>query len=197
MSSGRRPGVRDRLTDADLVVLGMLTVGPTHGHGMWCRLVECDIQDWAEVSRAQVYYSLRKLAEQDLIRPADTEKVGTARERLTWKITPAGRRALQRALASDHWATSRRVPPFMTWVGWSELASPAARRKVSADRRAFLESEVSREEDTIASMKGLPAEAPGVQAARSMIGHAIRQMKLEIDWLDELETLHEEWRTAV
>ena len=148
MTVGRRPGVRERLTDADLVVLGMLSTGPMHGHGMWSRLTECNIEDWAEVSRAQVYYSLNKLAKKKLISPGKETSAETARERQTWKITPEGRRALKSTLASDHWTTSRRVSPFVTWVGWSALASPAARKKVVAKRRAFIESELHREHKT-------------------------------------------------
>ena len=189
MTAGRRPGVRERLTDADLVVLGVLTSGPKHGHGMWSHLSECDIEDWAEVSRAQVYYSIRKLAAQDLICPARNAPAGSARDRQTWQITPDGRRALKLALASDHWGTSRRVQPFVTWVGWSALASPAARRKTIGARKVFLEAEVVRERETLAEVRELPADTPALGITIAMIGYAVRQYELELEWLDELEQL--------
>lgn len=190
MTPGRRPGNRGRLTDADLVVLGVLTAGPMHGHGMWSHLSECDIEDWAEVSRAQVYYSLSKLAKQQLICAAKDAAPDARRERQTWRITPAGRRALKSVLASDDWATRRRVQPFMTWVGWSELASPAARKKIISGRRAFLETEIARERETLAQARELPADTPGLTSTITMVRYAIRQMQLELDWLDELEELN-------
>ncbi|MDJ0712482.1 MAG: PadR family transcriptional regulator [Woeseiaceae bacterium] len=167
-------------------MLGILTSGPAHGHGMWARLSDCDIEDWAEVSRAQVYYSIKKLAEQNLICPVANAPSDTAREKQTWRITREGRNALRKALASDHWITSRRVQPFITWVGWSELATAAARRRITTKRKAFLEQEVSRERATLAEVRELPADTPALGVTISMIRYAIRQYELELEWLDEL-----------
>ena len=189
MTAGRRPGPRRRLTDADLVVLGILSSGPAHGHGMWNRLSECDVEDWAEVSRAQVYYSLGKLADQDLIQPVQNAPADTRRERRTWHINPAGRRALTKALSSEHWAEQRRVPPFITWVAWSELVRPATRRRIIRERRAFLKAEVARERATLAEVQRLPVHTAGVTVTISMLNQTIRQLLLELEWLDELDTV--------
>lgn len=189
MTAGRRPGPRRRVTDADLVVLGILSNGPAHGHGMWIRLSECDVEDWAEVSRAQVYYSLGKLADQELIRATGKAPADTRRERHTWQITPAGRRALSKALSSKHWAIQRRVPPFVTWVAWSDLVRPATRRRIIRERREFLMAEVARERETLAEIERLPANTPSISITISMVNQTIRQLLLELDWLDELDTM--------
>jgi len=192
VTAGRRPGPRRRLTDADLVVLGILSSGPAHGHGMWNRLSECDVEDWAEVSRAQVYYSLGKLADQDLIYPVQDAAADTRRERRTWNITPSGRRALTKALSSKHWAEQRRVPPFITWVAWSELVRPATRRRIVRERRTFLNAEVARERETLVEAQRLPEKALGVTVTISMMNQTIRQLLLELEWLDELDTVFTE-----
>ena len=189
MTAGRRPGPRRRLTDADLVALVVLLRGPAHGHGIWSRLADCDVEDWAAVSRAQVYYSLGKLAEQGLIRPARDTGSETRRERRSWRITPEGRRALTVALSSSHWAGQRVVPPFMTWIALSELARPAARRKIFDQRQGFLEAELKRERKTLADLRRLPPDAEGAQVAILMVVHVIRQMKLELKLLDGLRGL--------
>lgn len=189
MTSGRRPGPRRRLTDADLVALVILRIGPAHGHAIWNRLAECDVEDWAAVSRAQVYYSLGKLAELELIRPAPDASAETRRERRTWRITAKGRRALTAALSSRHWAKQRVVPPFMTWVALSELARPAARRQILDDRQSFLEAELARERKTLDDLRQLPLEAEGAQVAVLMVDHVIRQMTLELELLDGLRGL--------
>ena len=186
MSVGRRPGTRTQLTDADLVVLGVLTNGPNHGHGMWCQLAECDIQDWAEVSRAQVYYSLGKLAERNMIRSVSEHAASGGRERQTWEITKEGRQALKATLASIHWIRSRRVQPFMTWVGWSSLAGAATRRKIISARQEFIESEIAREQETLSTIQSAATNTPGATVTISMVGYAIRQLQLELDWLEEL-----------
>jgi DNA-binding PadR family transcriptional regulator len=190
MTAGRRPGPRRRLTDADLVALVILLRGPAHGHAIWNQISACDVEDWAAVSRAQVYYSLGKLADQRLIRPAQDARAETRRERRTWRITPEGRRALSAALSSPHWAAQRVVPPFMTWVALSELARPAARRKILDGRQRFLKAELSRERETLTDLQRLPPEAEGAQVAILMVDHVIRQMMLELELLDELRAMY-------
>lgn len=183
--------MKRRVTDADLVVLGVLSNGPAHGHGIWSLLSECEIEDWAEVSRAQVYYSIGKLADKGLIHPARNASGETRRERCVWRITPEGRRALTAALSSKHWATLKRVPAFLTWVGWSELARPATRRRVIADRRVFLQEELASKHETLAKVEHMPTETRALRVTISMINHVIRQVRLELDWLDELDEVFE------
>jgi len=189
VTAGRRPGPRRHLTDADLVTLVTLLRGPAHGHAIWNRLAECDVEDWAAVSRAQVYYSLSKLADQGLIRPAPSASAKTRRERRTWRITPEGRRAVTAALSSPRWAAKRAVPPFMTWVALSELARPAARRRILTDRRRFLEAELARERQTLIDLRQLPSETEGARVAILMVDHVIRQLMLELKLLDRLQGL--------
>ena len=127
MAAGRKPGTRGRLTSADLVSLGLLSQGPAHGHEIWSRLAAHDVQDWAEVSRAQVYYSLGKLSDRGMIRAVAGE--GRA-DRRTWRITAEGQRALTDALSDSAWARNSVVSPFITWLALSEHAWPAVRKRV-------------------------------------------------------------------
>ncbi len=189
MTAGRRPGPRRRLTDADLVTLVILLRGPAHGHAIWNRLAECDVEDWAAVSRAQVYYSLGKLTDQGLIRPTRDASPDTRRERCTWRISPKGRRALTAALSSPHWAEQRVVPPFMTWMALSELSRPAARQRILDGRQRFLEEELARKRETLTDLRRLPPEAEGAQVAILMVDHVIRQSALELKLLDGLRDL--------
>ena len=53
-----------RLTVADLVVLALLHERPMHGYAASAELEYREARDWAGISRPQVYYSLKKLAEQ-------------------------------------------------------------------------------------------------------------------------------------
>ena len=51
------------MTLADLVVLSMLSERSMHGYELWAELERRQVEKWASISRAQVYYSLRKLAD--------------------------------------------------------------------------------------------------------------------------------------
>ena len=57
----RKPEASDRLTQADVLVLAMLAARPTHGYDLVTELGRRDTGEGAAVSRAQIYYSLKKL----------------------------------------------------------------------------------------------------------------------------------------
>lgn len=189
MASGRKPG-GGRLTNADLVALTVLTGGPAHGHAIWTKLDSHDVKahptsDQAEVSRAQVYYSLRKLARRKLIRSADDAE---RPDRMTWRITADGQRALTEALAEKRWSSQRAVSPFTTWVAMAIHAWPAVRQRVLRERRDFLDAEIARERETLEELRRTPSALEGVIVGRLMVEQAIQQLSLERDWLDELES---------
>jgi DNA-binding PadR family transcriptional regulator len=184
VSAGRKPGTKGKLTSADLVSLGLLSQGPAHGHEIWTRLAAHDVQDWAEVSRAQVYYSLGKLAERGMIRAVAGE--GRA-DRRTWRITAEGQRALTDSLSASHWARNRVVSPFITWLALSDHAWPAVRDRIIDERRAFLNAEVERERATLDALRRIPSSERGVIIARQMVELVIQQFVLELDWLEDLE----------
>src|SRR3954469_12944851 len=95
------------LTLADLVVLSMLAERPMHGYEMWAELERRHVAKWAEVSRPQVYYSLRKLAEAGLVAEAGDEQQALGPERRVLQPTEQGRAALTEALGREHWARQR------------------------------------------------------------------------------------------
>ena len=173
------------ITTPDLVVLALLTERPRHGYDVHAELERRDVRDWAEISKPQVYYSLRKLAERDLIRPAQGPP-GAGPERQVWQLVEAGRRALQAGLAREDWACRRPPPPVLTWLALSPQAPAGAGARVVARRRAFLRDELARERATAAS-RAAAAEGPGVRAARLMVALTVRQFAVELAWLDEVE----------
>ncbi|HEY2236828.1 MAG TPA: hypothetical protein VGK01_25385, partial [Candidatus Angelobacter sp.] len=63
----RRGSKKAALTVPDLVLLSQLAEQPMHGYQANLELERRQVQDWAGVSRPQVYYSLEKLARLSLI----------------------------------------------------------------------------------------------------------------------------------
>ena len=186
------------LTPADLVVLGLLLEQPMHGYGVNQELARREVHDWAGVSRPQVYYSLRKLAEAGHIAPALGRAAGADRgppergsaeggpERRVYRVTAAGRRAYAAALARPEWATQRPPPPFVTWLVLATHADPAVRARQLARRRAFLEAEAMRERATLAAI--MTGTGPTVVVAALVVSLTIRQFEAELDWLGEVAT---------
>ncbi len=167
IGSMRQPEV----TTADLVVLSMLATRPMHGYELNLELERCHVHDWAEISRPQVYYSLNKLAETKRVRLRKTKD-----RKQVYELTAAGRKALSEGLDSTEWATSRPPPPFITWLAMAQHTTKEAFQRVLDARIAFVGGELRREEETI-------VEVPIV---RWMVEYAVRQFRMELEWLNEL-----------
>ena len=195
-AADRHEHLHERLTAADLVVLGLLLERPMHGYEANQELERREVRDWAGVSRPQVYYSLRKLADAGHIGPAPGRAAGAERgsaergsaeggpERRVYRVTAAGRRAYAAALARPEWATQRPPPPFVTWLVLATHADPAVRARQLARRRAFLEAEAMRERATLAAI--LAGTGPTVVVAALVVSLTIRQFEAELAWLGEV-----------
>ena len=195
-AADRHEHLHERLTAADLVVLGLLLERPMHGYEVNQELERREVRDWAGVSRPQVYYSLRKLADAGHIGPAPGRAAGAERgsaergsaeggpERRVYRVTAAGRRAYAAALARPEWATQRPPPPFVTWLVLATHADPAVRARQLARRRAFLEAEAMRERATLAAI--LAGTGPTAVVAALVVRLTIRQFEAELAWLGEV-----------
>lgn len=80
----------DELTAADLVVLSLLAEEPMHGYKIVSELEKRDAKDWASVSKPQVYYSIEKLVELNLIALAPDEDCSKGSEREKFKMKQNG-----------------------------------------------------------------------------------------------------------
>src|ERR1700738_2294237 len=117
MGSSSRAGARKRrLSVADLVVLSLIAEGSRHGYAVYAELQRRQVEEWASVSRAQIYYSLEKLAAEGHIASARDADSPLGPERAVYRLTAAGKRALRAALADPAWATRTAPSPFLTWA---------------------------------------------------------------------------------
>ena len=81
---------RATLSLADLVVLSMLTERPMHGYELWAELQRRHVWKWAEISRPQVYYSLKKLEAAEHVEAAGDADPSLGPERRTLVAHAAG-----------------------------------------------------------------------------------------------------------
>src|SRR5258708_191890 len=105
---------RAELTTPDLVLLSLLAEHPMHGYQANAELERREIRDWANVSLPQVYYSLKKLRDEGLLRASETSEPLDGPERSTFETTEKGREALAAALEQEDWTRKRDRPPFRT-----------------------------------------------------------------------------------
>jgi DNA-binding PadR family transcriptional regulator len=180
----KREAKKTGLTVPDLVLLSLLAEQPMHGYQANAELERRQVQDWAGVSRPQVYYSLDKLARLGLIKETGDPDPALGPERRIFSTTAKGRAALATALEREDWTNQRDRPPFLTWMALSWQASPATVRNQLRRREKFLESELEREEATLRAVE--KEVGHGFHEAVWMIKLVIEQFRAELLWLREV-----------
>ena len=174
-----------RLTTADLVLLSLLAERPMHGYQANAELVRREVQDWAGISRPQVYYSLEKLARLGMLREAADKAEAEGPERQVYAVTTRGAEELANALEREEWTTQRERPGFLTWMALSWQARGGVVAKQLKRRRDFLEKELARERETLESV--LKEVGHPYHEAVWMISLMIAEFETELKWLDKAE----------
>jgi DNA-binding PadR family transcriptional regulator len=182
------PAVKKReLTVPDLVLLSLLAEQPMHGYQANLELERRQVQDWAGISRPQVYYSLEKLERLKLIHAAHSAKgqgPALGPERRIFSTTAKGREALAAALEREDWTNQRDRPPFLTWMALSWQAGPGVFRKQLKRREEFLQAELAREQTTLRAVEKEVGHR--FHEAAWMISLMIEQFRAEIQWLHKV-----------
>jgi DNA-binding PadR family transcriptional regulator len=177
----RRPSRRLALTTPDLVLLSLLAERAMHGYQANQELERREIRDWANVSRPQVYYSLEKLERAGMIRHAESGEPAAGPQRTTFETTAKGRTALADALEQEDWTAQRDRPPFLTWMALSWQSRRGIAEKQLGRREKFLEAEIAREKETLASI--LKEVGHPHHEAVWMVSLMIEQFETERKWL--------------
>jgi len=179
-------------TTADLVLLSLLAERPMHGYQANAELVRREVQNWAGISRPQVYYSMEKLARLKMLREVQSKRAAEGPERAVFTVTAKGRCALADALERIDWTTQRERPAFLTWMALSWQARRGIFAQQMRRRKRFLEGELAREKATLQSV--LKEVGHPYHEAVWMVSLMIAQFETELRWLRKLE--HEEPRRA-
>ena len=174
----------DELTAADLVVLSLLAEEPMHGYKIVSELEQRDAKDWAPVSKPQVYYSIKKLAELNLIALASDKDGSQGPEREKFKIKQNGFEAMNEALSNIKWAQQRPPAPFTTWMALSSHLPPKTTKELIQTRKLYLTSELAREKKTLSEFK--KDHELMSTAGKLMVSFCIKSFELELEWLAEV-----------
>jgi DNA-binding PadR family transcriptional regulator len=166
------------------VLLSLLAERPMHGYQANMELVRREVQDWAGISRPQVYYSLEKLATRGLVRSKETDAPAAGPERSVYATTAKGRTALADALERAEWTTGRERPPFLTWVALSWQARPGVFEQQLRRRQDFLEKELAREQAVLQSIRDEVGHR--FHEAVWMVSLVIEGFRTELRWLRKL-----------
>ncbi|MBC7464413.1 MAG: PadR family transcriptional regulator [Bdellovibrio sp.] len=173
------------LSSADLVVLSLLGEKPMHGYKIVSELTERDAEDWAPVSRPQVYYTLKKIVKNRYITSVTDTSATMGPERETFYITQKGLKAMNDSLSVTDWAQKRPPPPFLTWMALSTHVTKEKTKQIINARQSYLTNELKREKKTLLEFK----KDTGAMTTSGclMVSLTIELFQTELRWLKKVE----------
>lgn len=94
------------------LLLGVLVQqGPKHGYEIRQELESWNAQQWANIAYGSIYFSLKKMAEEGLIKVLDS-KDGEKPGRILYEVTESGRNKFMDLLRKQWWEIKPIIDPF-------------------------------------------------------------------------------------
>lgn len=168
------------LTDAELLVLGLVAAMPRHGYQLDLVIEQRAMREWTQIGFSSIYFVLGQLEKMGLV-SAGRKRVarGSVTAKKIFTVTKAGRRALvtqtQSALSEVRPAYSSLL---LGMVNWSALKRTEALRAFSA-RRAALGAELKRLREIQAAQQPLP------DFVEAIFEYSLGQLRNEARWVEK------------
>jgi DNA-binding PadR family transcriptional regulator len=166
------------MTDAELLVLGLVAEMPRHGYQLEQVIEQRTMREWTQIGFSSIYFVLGKLETMKLVsakRRADTKADPKARK--SYSLTRAGRRALV-AQTVAALSTVRPTHPsvLLGMINWPVLERDDALQALRA-RRDAIEAEVARLSTIQVDQQPLPDHV------EALFDHSIGQLEAEGEWV--------------
>ncbi|MHB8333129.1 MAG: helix-turn-helix transcriptional regulator, partial [Candidatus Dormibacteria bacterium] len=174
----------DGLTDAELVLLGLVAERARHGYELEAVIAKRGVREWTALGFSSIYYVLNKLESRGLVsseRPGGQEK-----GRRTYTLTSAGLAACVEGTR----ATLERVPlmraPVLVGMANSPMLPPGQ----------IAESLRRRRDGVAGRIESIRAARAGQEPLETFVGaifdHGIGMLQAELSWIENtLSTLKE------
>jgi DNA-binding PadR family transcriptional regulator len=166
------------LTDAELLVLGLVAEMPRHGYQLEQVIEQRTMREWTQIGFSSIYFVLGRLATMGLVaakRAAGASANARARKR--YSATKAGRRALVgQTLAALGTVRPTHSSVLLGMINWPVLERDDALGALQA-RRGAIEAEVARLSAIQIDQQPLP------DFVEALFEHSIGQLKAEADWV--------------
>ncbi|MCI0696210.1 PadR family transcriptional regulator [candidate division KSB1 bacterium] len=164
----------------EIAILGLLAESPMHGYQIHQQIKEREMDYWAKIKLPSIYSTLTRLEEQGLI-TSGKEKVGNTPERTVYSLTPAGRDQLSETV--QFFLREDNHPEWLFGLGVAFICG--------APREKVLEALQLRRKNLEKHQEALTQEATNYKDKipfnwYMLIEHALKNMELELDWLDRL-----------
>jgi len=169
-----------QLTDAELLVLGLVAEMPRHGYQLDQVIEQRGMREWTQIGFSSIYFVLGKLEKMRLVtakKPVGAKKKANAKARKIYAVTGVGRREL----ATQTIAALRDVRPtyssvLLGMVNWQMLKRGQALAALRARRKA-IDAEVARLGNIQVAQQPLP------DFVEALFEYSLGQLKAEAKWV--------------
>lgn len=162
------------LTDAELLLLGLVAEMPRHGYQLEQVIVQRGMREWTQIGFSSIYFVLGKLEKVGLVAAA---KPTGAKAKKVFSITEAGHQAL---VTQSLGALSEIRPTFsavlLGMAHWPVLEKEAALDALRTRRKA-VEAELVRLENIQSGQQPLP------DFVEAIFDFSLGQIKAEAEWI--------------
>ena len=166
-----------------VVVLGLLSRGPSHGYAIKQELHERFMDFWADVKPGSIYAGLKRLVAEGLVEETGTGREGNRPVRTIYRITPAGRDELRRLLRG-FWTPPVRVarPVDMALQFVGELPADEV-EPLLEQRLQALENQTALFRPDMRPVFDDPARQARVD---DLFEHELRLLEVEREWCEHV-----------
>lgn len=168
--------MQKRLTDAELLLLGLVAEMPRHGYELEQTIAQRGMRDWTAVGFSSIYFVLNKLQKYGFV---VAEKSTGSKARKTFAITSKGIDALK-AQSLD---ALRHIRPNNSSLNLGMLHIPFLQRDQILDALQTRQQEVQQEIDRLDAVRY--ARQPLPDFAEALFDFTTSQLDAEITWLTE------------
>jgi len=165
------------LTDAELLLLGLVAEMPRHGYELEREIDRRGMREWTQIGFSSVYFVLGKLEKAGLVSSRSAKPRAGAKARKVFALTAAGRRALVARTAD---ALRGYRPTYSSvllgMVHWPVLERDEALGALEA-RGGAVEAELARLADVRAERQPLPDYVDAV------FDFSLGQLRAEAEWI--------------
>lgn len=162
-----------KLTDAELLVLGLVAEMPRHGYQLEQVIEQRGMREWTQIGFSSIYFVLGKLEKAGLVR---AKKAAGARAKKTYSATAGGCRVLAaQSLAALRDVRPNHSPVLLGMAHWPVLERGAALEALR-QRVEIIRAELGRLENIQGQQQPLP------DFVEALFDYSLSQLKAEADW---------------
>jgi DNA-binding PadR family transcriptional regulator len=165
---------RSRLTDAELLLLGLTAEMPRHGYQLEQEIDRRGMREWTQIGFSSIYFVLGRLAKARLV---SAQKPAGAKARKTFTLTAAGRRALvARTLAALRTYRPTYSSILLGMIHWPALKRQQALGALAARGKA-VDAEIARLRNIQVEQQPLP------DYVEALFEYSLGQLRAEAEWV--------------